>query len=113
MTARLPAHLEITALVRGAAQAGGFAAVLNKGEADAGTILVLATENGTNPRVFERMPSPSGHRVWHNISFQDIDIKQKIDAYLEQRVSRDPDLWIIELDIANGERLVRLLDSIS
>ncbi|MCB2058405.1 MAG: DUF1491 family protein [Novosphingobium sp.] len=113
MTARLPAHLEITALVRGAAQAGGFAAVLNKGEADAGTILVLATENGTNPRVFERMPSSSGHRVWHNVSFQDIDIKQKIDAYLEQRVSRDPDLWIIELDIANGERLVRLLDSIS
>ena len=60
--ARLPAHLEVSGLVRQVQAAGGFAMVLNKGERDAGTIMVITCEKGRNFRAWERMPQPDGER---------------------------------------------------
>ena len=106
--ARLPAHVEVSALIRQTQALGGFAVVLKKGEAEAGTILVVLTENGANTRVFERMPQLDGSRKWHCSKSQDIDNKDEFDSYLTRRRHQDSDLWIIELDIANGERLIGL-----
>lgn len=105
---RLPAHVEITALVRRVEAAGGFAAVLKKGERDAGTILVVLTENGANARLFERMPALEGGRKWHCSMTEDAENKNNMADYLERRRTADPDLWIVELDIANGERFIGL-----
>ena len=63
--ARLPAHLEVSGLIRATQAAGGFATVLRKGEKEAGTILVVLTENGANSRVYERMPQADGKRAWY------------------------------------------------
>jgi hypothetical protein len=106
--ARLPAHLEVAALLRATQAAGGFATVLKKGEREAGTILVVLTENGRKARLFERMPDPVGHRSWTCTKTQDSENPQEFDSYLERRRSGDPDLWIVELDIANGERFIGL-----
>lgn len=106
--ARLPARLEIAALIRLAQNGGGFAAVLKSGEEQAGTILLLLTENGANRRVYERMPQLDGTRIWHCSMQHDTDNKIKIDEYLERRAGQDRDLWIVELDIANAERLIGL-----
>jgi hypothetical protein len=103
---RLPAHLEISGLLRRTHSEGGFAAVLAKGEAEAGTILVVITENGANSRVYERMPQLDGTRAWHRSKSQDIANKEEFQSYLDRRKDQDPDLWIVELDIANGERLI-------
>lgn len=108
MAARLPAHLEVAGLIRQVEAAGGFAAVLHKGERDAGTIVVLLTEKGANLRVFERMPHPDGTRRWTLSRHQDTENTQEISDYLDRRMSQDPDLWIVELDIANGERFIGL-----
>jgi len=106
--ARLPARLEIAGLIRLAQNGGGFAAVLKSGEEQAGTILLLLTENGANPRVYERMPQLDGSRAWHCAMQQDTENNHKIMEYLDRRGQQDPDLWIVELDIANGERLIGL-----
>jgi hypothetical protein len=106
--ARLPARLEIASLIRLAQNGGGFAAVLKSGDEQAGTILLLLTENGANPRVYERMPQLEGTRTWHCSMTQGIDTDNKISEYLERRGQQDRDLWIVELDIANGERLIGL-----
>ena len=106
--ARLPARLEIASLIRLAQNGGGFAAVLKSGEEVAGTILLVLTENGTNPRVYERMPQLDGSRAWHCSKKQNTENKQEIPDYLERRSKQDDDLWIVELDIANGERLIGL-----
>lgn len=106
--ARLPVRLEIASLIRLAQNGGGFAAVLKSGEEQAGTILLLLTENGANPRIYERMPQLDGRRAWHCTMQQDNDNNNKISAYLERRGQQDHDLWIIELDIVNGERLIGL-----
>jgi hypothetical protein len=105
---RLPARLEIASLIRLAQNGGGFAAVLQSGEDQGGTILLLLTENGENQRVYERMPQPDGSRNWHCAKKQDIDNNTNISEYLTRRGDQDPDLWIVELDIANGERLIGL-----
>lgn len=108
MDARLPAHLEVAALLRATEAAGGFAMVLHKGERDAGTILVVLTEKSANARLYERMPSPDGLRKWQISKVQDLEKPWEFSEYLERRGLRDPDLWIIELDIPNGERLIGL-----
>ncbi|MGN6357850.1 MAG: DUF1491 family protein [Novosphingobium sp.] len=106
MEGRLPAHLEVSALIRRVQAAGGFAAVLAKGEQEAGTILVVTTENGRNTRAFERMPQLDGSRAWSCSKEQDPDNKELFNEYLARRKSQDADLWIVELDIAQAERLI-------
>lgn len=106
MDGRLPAHFEVSALIRRVQAEGGFAAVLAKGEQEAGTILVVTTENGRNTRVFERMPQLDGSRSWTCSKEQDPENKEIFNQYLERRKSQDHDLWIVELDIAQAERFV-------
>ncbi len=107
MEPRLPAQLEVGALIRLVEAAGGFATVLHKGERDAGTILVILTEKGGNTRVFERMPRPDGTREWTLSKAEDPENRQEIQEWLARRGTQDPDLWIVELDIADGERFIR------
>lgn len=108
MEPRLPAHLEIASLIRQVQADGGFATVLKKGEHDAGTILLVLTENGGNSRAYERMPQLDGSRAWTRSMIQDINNKDEFSSYLERRGIQDPDLWILELDIAHGERFIGL-----
>lgn len=82
--------------------------VLNKGERDGGTILVICAEKGGNRRLFERMPSPEGDRAWRLNRQETPENTQEFDHYLARRQAQDPDLWMIELDIANGERFIGL-----
>lgn len=104
--ARLPAHLEVAALIRAAECAGGFGTVISKGERDAGIILVLTMERGTNARLWERMPRLDGQRVFEVIREENTENKQEFKEYLSRRAARDSDLWLIELDVPNAERLV-------
>lgn len=107
---RIPAHLEVAALIRRVQAEGGFGTVLNKGERDAGTILVVTTRNGENSRLYERMPQLDGSRAWACAIKQDIDKKQDFEDYIARRRHQDPDVWILELDIVHGERFIGLSD---
>ncbi|MAC30183.1 MAG: hypothetical protein CL948_01480 [Erythrobacter sp.] len=106
MDARLPAHVEVSGLIRAVESAGGFAMVLQKGERDAGTILVLTTQNGRNTRLWERMPQLDGSRKFSCTRKQDDENPREIDEYVGKRRRSDPDCWVIELDIENAERFV-------
>ena len=89
--------------------AGGFAVVLRKGERDGGTILAVLAENGANLRLFERMPHADGTRKWTLSRTQNPEDPMEFHDYLTRRQHRDPDLWIVELDVADGERLIALV----
>lgn len=108
MDARLPAHIEATGLLRQVQAAGGFATVLHRGHREAGSLLVVLVENGAGARAYERMPQVDGARPWHLSKVQDDENKQEFSEYLARRAARDADLWIIELDIAHGERFIGL-----
>lgn len=104
--ARLPAYLEAAALIRAAEVAGGFGVVLSKGDRDAGVILVLTIDKGRNPRLWERMPRLDGSRAFECVRTQDADEVDALADYLKRRQARDSDLWLIELDVAEPERLI-------
>lgn len=82
--------------------------VVNKGERDAGTIMTVITERGEDSRAYERMPQMDGSRQWQCVKKQDSENKYEFSEYLDRRRDQDPDLWIVELDIAQGERFIGL-----
>ncbi len=104
--ARLPAQLEVSGLLRSTESAGGFGMVLKRGESDGGTILIVMLNNQSLGSVFERMPELDGSRKWTCVKRQDAANAPDIDLYLQRRAAQDPDLWIVELTIADGERLI-------
>lgn len=106
MTGRLPAHLEVSGLIRRVNAEGGFATVLAKGEHDAGTILAVLSHNGANVRLYERMPGLDGTRHWQCARRQDAENPLDFQEYLDRRRRQDPDAWIIELDAAGAERFI-------
>jgi len=106
MDSRLPAHLEAAGLIRRIQAEGGFATVLQKGEREAGTILLVLCENDTNARTYERMPQLDGSRKWQESRVEDPENKQEFRDYVMRRGAQDRDLWIVELDIAQAERFI-------
>lgn len=105
---RLPAHIEASALLRQVQAAGGFAAVLAKGEREAGTMIVVITAGGRDSRAYERMPRADGTRGWALAKTDSADDPGALPGWLDRRREQDPDVWIIELDIPQGERFIGL-----
>lgn len=103
---RIPAHLEVTGLVRAVGAAGGFATVLAKGERDAGTLMLVLLERGGPARALERMPQADGTRAWQPARLQDVEDPKAFWDYIERRHKQDPDLWVLELDVAGVERFI-------
>lgn len=106
---RLASHMLVSGLIRQAEAHGGFAAVLRKGDRTAGTILLLRREKGQNPALFELFPSLDGPAAWMRVTIEDIEIEQKISEFLDRRVARDPDIWILELDVPSAEQFTDII----
>lgn len=102
--ARLTSRFLVDLLLRRTQAAGGFAAVLAAGDDRAGTILIQCSERGVPGALLERRFSLNGDPVWEAVG-PDEDEEAR-SAYRARRRQADPDLWIVELDIADTQRLV-------
>lgn len=107
---RLPARLEAAAWLRRAEASGGFAMVLHKGDPDAGTIVLVSLDIQGGPHacatLWERLPQPDGARLWVSTKVQDPESKQDFNDYIARRTARDPDLWVLELTVANPQQFI-------
>ena len=54
------------------------------------------------------MPQLDGTRRFQATKLQDTENKTDFDEYIRRRMDQDPDLWILELD---GPEMERLIDS--
>ena len=102
---RLAAALEVTAFLRRAEAAGGFGAVLYKGDEQRGTVLLVITQRGTYIALLERTLGPAGAYQWSKVGPEPGD-SQRLAQYLAQRRRADPDCWMVELDIPLSERFI-------
>lgn len=104
MSARLPTHLAAAALVRRVNDAGGFAVIRARGEAQTGALLVLIEEAGCI-RALERFRDLEDRDSLVPAGPLGADGTTMDDYWRKRRVS-DPDLWVIELMIPQAERFV-------
>lgn len=59
--------------------------------------------------LFERIPSFDGGASWQAATALVAQNDAEVSVYWKKRAARDPDLWVIELDVASPERLTGLL----
>lgn len=103
MNDRLPSHLAVGALLRGANDAGGLAVVLARGDPQAGSLLLQLSDRGVDHRFLELGRDQNGQPCWKPTGPESPDAETAA-VYWQRRRKSDPDLWVIELDIASAER---------
>lgn len=109
---RLASGVQISALKRLAETEGDFATVLKKGDVTSGAIVLIGQIRGANPIIYERYPSLDGQSAWKSVDLADSsDIM--VQDYWKKRASRDPDLWVLELDVVSPARLDGLLAALN
>lgn len=104
--ARLKSRFLVDLLLRRTEAAGGFATVLAKGDETSGIILVQCSDRGTPGPLLERRFSVDGHYIWEAVGPTDPKDSESCANYQERRRKADPDIWLIELDIADAPQLV-------
>ena len=102
--ARLTAEFWVQAYLRRLQLADIPAYVIARGDATAGAVLVkLATLDG-RAQAFERsFDLMTGDRRWIVLAEGD---EQAVDAVIGRSRSRDPDLWVIEIEDRHGRNLL-------
>ena len=103
---RLASRFLVDLLLRRTEAAGGFAAVLAKGDETSGIILVQCSERGEPGPLLERHFGLDGHYIWEPVGPDDPKDGESRANYQSRRRQADPDLWIVELDIADAPQLV-------
>jgi hypothetical protein len=97
----LPASTAVAALVRQVQGAGGFATVLRRGS-EWGGALLLVHRSRDFLGAYEKVPSLRGEADWRLAARGE----DAVAALVERQVRFDPDLWVVELDIADLTRFV-------
>jgi len=103
---RLPTAVEVAGIVRRAQASGEFAAILRKGDADRGSLLLLVSSRGRHVACLERLLGPSGNYQWQRTGPSDSAGSMEIRDFLAKRARFDEDYWAVELDIADAERFI-------
>ena len=103
---RLPAKLEVSGLVRRVEAEGGFATILNTGDADGGAILLIVSSRGRHVACLERVLGVGGGYEWRQTGPAESSGSDELRSFLAKRTRFDPDLWVLELDIAEPERFI-------
>ena len=97
MEARVKAGIWVQAALRLGNAGGRYGAVLRRGDADAGGILVvLRGREGLS--VLSQARTAEGEAAWLRATGPAAVDQAAADAYVERQLKVDPDLWVIEFD---------------
>ena len=103
---RVPTNLEVTGLLRQVEAQGGFATVIRRGDPERGALLLLVSERGNHVACLERVLVMDGTYNWQRTGPTDSSKSQEVSDFLAKRARFDPDIWVVELDIADAERFI-------
>jgi hypothetical protein len=101
----------VSALVRRVSAEGGNAVVVAKGDATAGAILLDCLDRGVRAAFRERVLDSVGRYGWSVVGPGEAATAEDVAGWVNRRKTRDPDLWIVELDIPNAERFAAEITS--
>ena len=103
---RLPAHIEVSAIVRRAEAAGDFATILRRGDDNRGSVLLIVSSRGRHVAVLERVLDATGTYAWQPVGPGESVGSPEVAAFLAKRARFDEDSWAVELDVADAERFI-------
>ncbi|MFK0688528.1 DUF1491 family protein [Mesorhizobium sp. IMUNJ 23033] len=99
---RVTTDLWVSALLRRVFAAGGFAAVVKRGAAEAGAVFVLARSRLGEVALFGPAPQTSYDSAKPDDRFFTLlgsgDDAAMLDARLEREKKFDPDIWVLEIE---------------
>ncbi len=96
--ARLPVHLWIDAQLSPLNARGIFYYIHQRGEKNTGTILLKINNLEGACRLLIQQRDLDGNLGWMNAKREELVEEQDADQYIQRAISRDPDLWVIEIE---------------
>ena len=101
----LSSDLWVYALIRRVELAGAFATLVRKGDARGGAILIKTYDRASRQaHVWSEATGPDGETRWmHPIAS---NLEADVDAYIARAARIDPDIWVVEIEDAQGERFL-------
>ena len=97
---RLASRMRVDALIRRVQAAGGFVTVLARGDDEAGAIAVVTREEGEEALRAAVLGAAGRYE------FAELARGAAVPVWIEKARRRDPDLWVIELDIPQAGQFV-------
>jgi hypothetical protein len=101
----LSTDIWVGALIRRAEREGAFVAVTRKGDPRAGAVLVkTVNRRGGAAALYAEAFRGDGERVWMQPTASHEEFE--LDRYIERAQRVDPDLWVVEIDDAQGRHFL-------
>ena len=96
--ARLPVHLWIDAQLKPLNDSGIFYYIQQSGEQNTGTILLKINGLSGVCQLLIQQRDMDGKMGWMHAMKKERVEEREADQYIHRAISRDPDLWVIEIE---------------
>ncbi len=102
MTEKLPTELLVAGYLRQCMAAGIPVYIVHKGAPAAGTVTLRIALRDKAVKILNQSRDMEGNLGWSNPFDSETVDEARADQYIQKAVARDPDLWVIEVESADG-----------
>ena len=106
MEARLKSGIWVKALIRRCDLAAIAVAVVARGDADAGAVLLKFNGRDLGCFVLAQARGKDGELLWMRATGPASVAEAEADSYIERQRRRDPDLWVVEIESGSAETVI-------
>ncbi|NIA67148.1 DUF1491 family protein [Pelagibius litoralis] len=99
---RLPSELWIKAHIKRCIVDGIPATVVHRGEKNSGTLILKINQLEAGCKVLSQARNLDGDLAWMPALGGGLVEESAADAYIDRAVTRDPDVWVVEIEDREG-----------
>ncbi len=103
MDDRLPTELWVSAHIRALNARNVPVYVVRKGALASGTVMLKIAMPQRTCKLLNQSRDIDGNMGWMDIFDGEVVDEPRADAYIQRSLSRDPDLWVIEVEDKSGQ----------